>query len=313
VFQRFTDRARRVVVLAQAEAHLLGHDHIGTEHLLLGLISEGGGIGVQALEQLDVSLGSVRTRVEEIVGRGDGASTGDIPFTPRAKKVLELSLRASRMLGHDYIGTEHILVGLVDEYDGVAAQVLREQGVRDPDVRSAVRTLLEGRTPSPRRTVRLRAMTPEELTAYLDWVVDDYAAELERNRKATGDAAMAASRASFDGLLPDGVETERQTLLIAEDEGDGRRVGLLWFGPSTDDASTAWIYDITVDADRRGQGWGRAMMRAFEREARARGYARAGLNVYADNDIARRLYESLGYAETARQLYKDLSEDLSGP
>jgi ribosomal protein S18 acetylase RimI-like enzyme len=308
VFERFTDRARRVVVLAQEEARLLDHDSIGTEHLLLGVIDEGEGVGALALEELGVSAEALRARIEEAIGRGTGMPAGTIPFTPYAKKVLELSLRASRALGHDYIGTEHILIGLVDEYEGVAARILREQGVRDPDVRSTVRTLLEGRTPSPRRAVRLRAMTPDEFTEYLDWVVDDYAGELERNGKATGEAAVAASRASFDGLLPDGVETEGQTLLIAEDEDEARRVGLLWFGPSTDDASMAWIYDITVDEDRRGEGWGRAIMRAFEGEARSRGYTRAGLNVYADNQVARRLYESLGYAETARQLHKPLGD-----
>jgi ribosomal protein S18 acetylase RimI-like enzyme len=157
-------------------------------------------------------------------------------------------------------------------------------------------------------------MTPDEFADYLGWVVGDYARELERNGKAIGEAAMVASRASFDGLLPDGVATAGQTLLIAEDPESGRRIGLLWFGPSTDDASTAWIYDITVDEDRRAQGWGRAIMRAFEAEARARGYASAGLNVYADNTVARRLYASLGYAETARQLHKNLSdEDRSEP
>jgi len=155
------------------------------------------------------------------------------------------------------------------------------------------------------RAARLRPMTAAECDAYLAWVVDDYAAELERNGKAVADAALTASRASFDGLLPDGVATDRQTLLIAEDAG-GDRVGLLWFGPSTDDPSTAWIYDITVDEDRRGQGWGRAIMRLFEAEALRRGYTRAGLNVYADNHVARRLYESLGYRETARQLSKEL-------
>jgi ribosomal protein S18 acetylase RimI-like enzyme len=308
VFERFTDRARRVVVLAQEEARRLDHDSIGTEHLLLGVIDEGEGIGAQALVELNVSADALRARIEEEIGRGNGIPAGTIPFTPHAKKVLELSLRASRALGHDYIGTEHILIGLVDEYEGVAARILREQGVRDPDVRSTVRTLLEGRTPRPLRAVRLRAMTRDEFAEYLDWVVDDYAGELERNGKATGDAAVAASRASFDGLLPDGVETEGQTLLIAEDEDEVRRVGLLWFGPSTDDASMAWIYDITVDEDRRGEGWGRAIMRAFEGEARSRGYTRAGLNVYADNQVARRLYESLGYAETARQLHKSLGD-----
>jgi ribosomal protein S18 acetylase RimI-like enzyme len=156
------------------------------------------------------------------------------------------------------------------------------------------------------RSARLRPMTAAECDAYLAWVVDDYAAELERNGKATGEAALAASRASFDGLLPDGVATDGQTLLIAEDASSGERVGLLWFGPSTDDPSTAWIYDITVDDDHRGQGWGRAIMRLFEAEALRRGYARAGLNVYADNHVARGLYESLGYRETARQLSKEL-------
>jgi ribosomal protein S18 acetylase RimI-like enzyme len=149
-------------------------------------------------------------------------------------------------------------------------------------------------------------MTQGEFDGYLGWVVPDYARELERNGKAAGDAAMVASRASFDGVLPHGVATDGQTLLVAEDPEDGDRVGLLWFGPSTDDAAAAWIYDITVDEDRRGQGWGRAIMRAFEDEALARGYRRAGLNVYGDNLVARRLYESLGYLETARQLYKDL-------
>ena len=308
MFERFTDRARRVVVLAQEEARLLDHDSIGTEHLLLGVIDEGEGVGALALGELGISAAVLRARIEAEIGRGNGMAAGTIPFTPSAKKVLELALRASRTLGHDYIGTEHILIGLVDEDEGVAARILREQGVRDAEVRTTVRTLLEGRTPGPRRTVRLRAMTSEEFTEYLDWVVDDYARELERNGKATGDAALAASRASFDGLLPDGVATEGQTLLIAEDEEGARRVGLLWFGPSTDDASMAWIYDITVDEDRRGEGWGRAIMRAFEGEARSRGYARAGMNVYADNQVARGLYESLGYAETARQLHKNLGD-----
>jgi ribosomal protein S18 acetylase RimI-like enzyme len=156
-------------------------------------------------------------------------------------------------------------------------------------------------------------MTAAECDVYLAWVVDDYAAELQRNGKAAGDAAVAASRASFDGLLPDGVATDGQTLLIAEDASSGERVGLLWFGPSTDDPSTAWIYDITVDEDRRGQGWGRVIMRLFEAEALRRGYARAGLNVYADNRVARHLYESLGYRETARQLSKGLARGTDQP
>jgi ribosomal protein S18 acetylase RimI-like enzyme len=307
VFERFTDRARRVVVLAQAEARILEHDYIGTEHLLLGLIAEGEGIGAQALQRLDVSLASVRTGIERIIGRGTGMPTGHIPFTPRAKKVLELSLREALSLGHDYIGTEHILLGLVREGEGVAAQVLAASGVRLGDVRSTVVALLGGREPPPPRSVIFRAMTPTEFEEYLGWVVDDYARELERNGRAVGEAAMEASRASFASLLPHGAQTAGQVLLVAEDTDEGGHVGVLWFGASTDDPSMAWVYDITVGEDQRGRGWGRTIMRAFEAEARARGFARAGLNVYADNYVARRLYESLGYLETARQLHKDLA------
>ena len=306
MFERFTDRARRVVVFAQEEARLLDHDYIGTEHLLLGLLSEGEGVGARSLQALDISLLSVRARVEEVIGRGRSSPTGHIPFTPRAKKVLELSLREALQLGHNYIGTEHILLGLVREGDGVAAQVLSAAGVKLDDVRATVVAFLSGREPAPPRSVRLRTMTPDQFDEYLGWVVDDYAAELERNGKAVGEAASEASRASFASVLPDGVDTPGQVLLVAEDPEDGGRVGLLWFGPSTDDPTMAWVYDLTVDEERRGRGWGRAIMHAFEAQALHHGYRRAGLNVYGDNRVARQLYESLGYLETARQLYKDL-------
>src|SRR4030042_5617322 len=118
VFQRFSDRARRVVVLAQEEARMLNHNYIGTEHLLLGLIQEGEGVAAKALESMNISLEAVRNQVEEIIGRGSSAPTGHIPFTPRAKKVLELSLREALQLGHNYIGTEHILLGLIREGEG---------------------------------------------------------------------------------------------------------------------------------------------------------------------------------------------------
>jgi len=115
MFERFTDRARRVVVLAQEEARLLNHNYIGTEHLLLGLIREGDGVAAEALESLGISLDAVRQQVEEIIGQGQQAPSGHIPFTPRAKKVLELSLREATQLGQDHIGAEHILLGLVRE------------------------------------------------------------------------------------------------------------------------------------------------------------------------------------------------------
>ena len=124
MFERFTDRARRVVVLAQEEARMLNYNYIGTEHILLGLLDEGEGVAAEALESLGISLDAVRQQVEEIIGQGQEAPSGHIPFTPRAKKVLELSLRESLQLGHNYIGTEHILLGLIREGGGVAAQVL---------------------------------------------------------------------------------------------------------------------------------------------------------------------------------------------
>jgi len=144
VFERFTDRARRVVVLAQEEARLLHHNYIGTEHILLGLIHEGEGVAAKALESLGISLEAVRSQVEEIIGQGGQSPSGHIPFTPRAKKVLELSLREALQLGHNYIGTEHILLGLIREGEGVAAQVLVKLGADLSRVRQQVIQLLSG-------------------------------------------------------------------------------------------------------------------------------------------------------------------------
>ncbi len=144
MFERFTDRARRVVVLAQEEAKMLNHNYIGTEHILLGLIHEGEGVAAKALESLEISLEAVREQVQEIIGQGQQAPTGHIPFTPRAKKVLELSLREALQLGHNYIGTEHILLGLIREGEGVAAQVLVKLGADLNRVRQQVIQLLSG-------------------------------------------------------------------------------------------------------------------------------------------------------------------------
>ncbi len=144
MFERFTDRARRVVVLAQEEARMLNHNYIGTEHILLGLIHEGEGVASKALESLGISLESVREQVQEIIGQGQQAPSGHIPFTPRAKKVLELSLREALQLGHNYIGTEHILLGLIREGEGVAAQVLVKLGADLNRVRQQVIQLISG-------------------------------------------------------------------------------------------------------------------------------------------------------------------------
>jgi Clp amino terminal domain, pathogenicity island component len=144
MFERFTDRARRVVVLAQEEARLLNHNHIGTEHILLGLVHEGEGVAYVALTELGISLDAVRAQVEAEIGQGSEAPSGHIPFTPRAKKVLELSLREALQLGHNYIGTEHILLGLIREGEGVAARALVGLGADLDRVRQQVVQVLSG-------------------------------------------------------------------------------------------------------------------------------------------------------------------------
>ena len=144
MFERFTDRARRVIVLAQDEAKMLNHNYIGTEHILLGLIHEGEGVAAKALEQMGISLEAVREQVIEIIGQGSTPPTGHIPFTPRAKKVLEYSLREALQMNHSYIGTEHILLGLIREGEGVAAQVLIKLGADLNRVRTTVLQLLSG-------------------------------------------------------------------------------------------------------------------------------------------------------------------------
>jgi ATP-dependent Clp protease ATP-binding subunit ClpA len=144
MFERFTDRSRRVVVLAGEEARMLNHNYIGTEHILLGLIHEGEGVAAKALESLGIGLEAVRQQVEAIIGQGQQAPSGHIPFTPRTKKVLELALREATQLGHNYIGTEHILLGLIRESEGVAAQVLVRLGADLHRVRRQVILLIHG-------------------------------------------------------------------------------------------------------------------------------------------------------------------------
>jgi ATP-dependent Clp protease ATP-binding subunit ClpC len=162
MFERFTDWARRVVVLAQEEARQLDHNYIGTEHLLLGLLREGQGTAFDALESLGVSLEAARRQVEEIIGRGKRTPSGHIPFTPRAKKVLELALREALQLGHDYIGTEHILLGLLREGDGVAVQMLARLGNDSNVVRQRVIELLPSPDPQLRQGRPRRSGPPLE-------------------------------------------------------------------------------------------------------------------------------------------------------
>jgi ATP-dependent Clp protease ATP-binding subunit ClpC len=148
VFERFTERARQVVVFAQEEARALGHNYIGTEHLLLGLLREEEGIAARVLESLEITVSGVRAEVAQIVGPGGEVAAGQIPFTPRAKKVLDLALREALSLGHNWIGTEHVLLGLARENDGVAMQILLDHGVTPDRIRDeVVRTL--GGPPAP--------------------------------------------------------------------------------------------------------------------------------------------------------------------
>jgi ATP-dependent Clp protease ATP-binding subunit ClpC len=165
VFERFTERARQAVVLAQEEARSFKHNYIGTEHLILGLLREEDGLAARVLESLGVTLEEARAQVAQIIGEGEKVETGQIPFTPRAKKVLELALREALMLGHNHLGTEHILLGIVRENEGVAARILLDFGADAEAVRNeVVRTLGPGapgplrRYPKPGRTSRLDAI-----------------------------------------------------------------------------------------------------------------------------------------------------------
>jgi ATP-dependent Clp protease ATP-binding subunit ClpC len=166
MFEKFSDRARRVVVLSQEEARLLNHNYIGTEHILLGLVHEGEGVAARTLGSLNISLDAVRREVEEIIGQGGSPPGEHIPFTPRAKKVLELSLREAIQLGHNYIGTEHILLGLLREGEGVACQVLVELGASLPKVRARVLQLAAESTGEGRGGWVFRPSS--ELAAVLD-------------------------------------------------------------------------------------------------------------------------------------------------
>ncbi len=194
MFERFTDRARRVVVLAQEEARMLNHNYIGTEHILLGLIHEGEGVAAKSLESLEIRLEQVRAQVEEIIGPGQQAPSGHIPFTPRAKKVLELSLREALQLGHNYIGTEHILLGLIREGEGVAAQVLVKLGADLHRVRQQVIQLLsgyQGKEPA--------AAGPVEGTPSTSLVLDQFGRNL----------TQAAREGSLDPVIGREKEIER--------------------------------------------------------------------------------------------------------
>jgi ATP-dependent Clp protease ATP-binding subunit ClpC len=161
MFERFTEKAIKVIMLAQEEARRLGHNFVGTEQILLGLIGEGTGIGPKVLKSMGVNLKDARVEVEKIIGRGSGFVAVEIPFTPRAKRVLELSLEEARQLGHNYIGTEHLLLGLIKEGEGVAARVLENLSVDLSKVRSQIiRALGENTESSTNGSNATRSKTP---------------------------------------------------------------------------------------------------------------------------------------------------------
>jgi ATP-dependent Clp protease ATP-binding subunit ClpC len=209
MFERFTERSRRVVVLAQEEARILNHNYIGTEHILLGLVREGEGVAARALESVGIRLEAVRLEVEGIIGQGQQAPSGHIPFTPRAKKVLELSLREALQLGQEYIGTEHILLGLLREGDGVAAQVLVKLGADLNRVRQQVIQLAAGRagedvigpgSPRPGVAVARADSLDRRLAAIERWLglrpePDDLDQEIARVRR---EKAAAIGRQDFE-------------------------------------------------------------------------------------------------------------------
>jgi ATP-dependent Clp protease ATP-binding subunit ClpA len=194
MFERFTDRARSAVALAQEEARLLSHNYVGTEHVLLGLLHEGGGIAARALASLGISLEVVRAQVEDVIGRGQTApAAGHIPFTPRAKKVLELALREAVRLGHNYIGTEHVLLGLVREGEGVASQVLARLGAGEAAVRGRVEALLADgghEAEAAARTRWVRMTVPADLRE-----LEERLAETRRRKQAAIDAEDFATAA----------------------------------------------------------------------------------------------------------------------
>jgi ATP-dependent Clp protease ATP-binding subunit ClpC len=219
MFRRFTDRARRAVHLAREEALLLRHDHVGTEHLLLGLLYEGEGVAAHVLESLGISREAVRGQVDEIIGHGQGPPRGDIPFTPAARRALRLALQESLQLGHRYIGTEHVLLGLLREAEGVAAQVLSRLGADHARVRDRTLDLVAGRRgpadPQAEPAGPDAPDTPDTPAVPADLArVTGQLAQLQRQRQAALDAGgldtAAALRDRERQLLADKLRLEHR-------------------------------------------------------------------------------------------------------
>jgi ATP-dependent Clp protease ATP-binding subunit ClpA len=248
MFERFTDRARRVVVLSQEEARRLHHNYIGTEHILLGLLGEQGVAG-RVLDSFGMSLGSVRAEVVEIVGEGQGKDPHRIPFTPRAKKTLEFALRESLQLNHDYIGTEHILLGLIREGDGVAARIMSEHGSL-PAIRAAVIEQAPAGSGRPGLLRRRRGAQPGDLSAF--------AVELEPTASPAADATLAEA-ARLAGTRP--VGSHHLLLAALADSTSAAAKALASVGVDLDQAKDALRgVDITGTSDEQPEEAGRRQM-----------------------------------------------------
>jgi ribosomal protein S18 acetylase RimI-like enzyme len=317
MFERFDDDARKVIVHAQEESRLLLHDYVGTEHILLGLLGEGTvpshvrqPTAKAALASLDISLEAARRQVRNLVGEGLAAPAAHIPFTPRAKHALALALDEALERGEERIGTGTLLLGLVREGTGIGTQVLERLGAGPDRVRRAVdRVLAERGSPSPASVpaVRLRPMRDDEWDAWRAVAVREYAEVMQRNKALTHEQALARAEQENTALLPEGADTPGHYFFVAEDADSGRRIGHLWFARALEHGpAVAWLYDIYVEREDRGKGHGRAMIRLMEDEARAVGLGRIELNVFGDNEAAKRLYASTGYTEISRQMGKDL-------
>ena len=270
MFMRFTGRARQVVVLAQEEARMLNHNYIGTEHILLGLIREGDGVGAKALESLGISLDAVRQQIEEIIGRGQHTPSGHIPFTPRAKKVLELSLRESVQLGHDYIGTEHILLGLIREGDGVAAQVLVKLGADRNRVRQQVIQLISTWQEQPGEAMKVRPREAADQPAALAFLARHNSARVAR--------------------LGELLEPLDHPALLAE--ADGEMLGMLTYVP---DPGWEQCEVLTLHVTGQWHGVGTALIQAVEQLTAGHGCARLWLITTNDNVDALRFYQRRGF------------------
>jgi Clp amino terminal domain, pathogenicity island component/UvrB/uvrC motif len=233
VFERFTERARQVVVLAQDEARMLRHNYLGTEHLLLGLLREEEGLAARVLESLDIDVEEVRAQIRRVVGVGEEAAAGQIPFTPDGKKVLELALREAQSLSHNYIGTEHILLGLVRVDEGVGARVLLDFGAGGETIRNEIIRMLSG---PGRRSARHPVGEPPPFVATTPPLAPEVAAEIDRVRTEKG---AAIERQDFDQAA---ALRDRERLLVEA----ARRLMRVWEGAATPISDVTFTSELTA-------------------------------------------------------------------